>query len=180
MKQQKNRAGFTIVEMLLATAVSVMVFAAMGLVLTKCFSLWKDATAHWRLAQYTRISRERILSGGFADPSGGLLSATNTDITVSAGWDYIGYNTVTGTGGLQQIRGWEGSADDKHIQLKNGTSLWVYAQSSGLAEPEIKVDSFSAAASNDLVTIAYRLKFSTAGKTFTQLHTIQACLVNKE
>jgi prepilin-type N-terminal cleavage/methylation domain-containing protein len=180
MHPVSQKGGFTLVEMLLAVSISVMVFAAMGMVLTKCFSLWKDSTAHWRLAQYARISRERILCGGFADPSGGLLSASNAVISLDSGWKYLQYITVAGSGNLQQIRGWDGTAEDKDIQLRDGASSWVYGQGSGAVAPTIKVDSFIAAVSNDLVTISYRMRFSAAGKSFTQPHTIQACLVNKE
>lgn len=164
----------------MAVSLSVMVFFSMGIVLTRCLSLWRDATAHWRLAQYARISRERILYGGFTDPSGGLLSASNVVVSVDSGWKYIQYTTATGGSSVKQIRGWDGLATDKNIQLRDGSSPWVYGQSSGAAAPIIQVDSFVAAVTNDLVTISYRMIFSAAGKTFTQPHTIQACLVNKE
>ena len=180
MNRQKNRTGFTIIEVLLATVIAIFVFAALGLVMTKCFSLWKDATANWQLAQYARISRERILYGGFADPGGGLLSATNVVVSPDSGWNYLQYTTVTGSGSLQQVRGWSGEADDKNIQLKNGSSAWVYGQASGDADPTVKVDSFSITTTNDLVTIAYRLRLAAAGKLFTQMQTIRTCLLNKE
>lgn len=180
MNRRKYRAGFTLVELLLSVSLSIMVFAAMGLLLTKCFSLWKDATANWRLAQVARISRERILCGGFADPSGGLLSATNAVVSDSSGWNYIQYVTVAGSGVIQQIRGWGGSSDDKSIQLKKGSGDWVYAQGSGDSEPKVKADSFAVSVNNEYVTISYQVRFSAAGKVFTLPHTISASLVNKE
>ena len=173
-----RRAGFTLVEVMMASVISVMVFVAMGHMLTKCFSLWKDSTANWRLAQVARISRERILCGGFTDPSGGLLSATNATLNPSGGWGSVDYKTAAGAGVLYQIRGWPGIADE-NILLNKGASS-VYGQGSGDANPEIKVDSFVASVTNDLVKISYRLRLSAAGKTFTLPHTIQACLVNKE
>jgi len=180
MKRPGKRAGFTLVEMLLATTISIMVFAAMGILLTRCFSLWQDATAHWRLAQYARISRERILSGGFTDPRGGLLAATNAVIASATGWNNIEYGTAAAAGVVQQIRGWGGSADDKDILLKSGSSGWVYGQSAGADVPAVKVDSFAASITSNLVLISYQLRFSAAGKTFTQPHAIRACLINKE
>jgi len=187
------RAGFTFVELLLAVTISVMVFFAMGMVLTKCFSLWKDATANWRLAQYARISRERILCGGFANPSGGLLSATNVTLYMNGNWDYFQYGTVAGSGVTQLVCGW-GDEDDENTQygdpvygnllLRLGASEWAFAQSvanySYSYNTPVKVDSFAASITNDILLISYRLKFSAAGKTFTLPHTIQACLVNKE
>lgn len=186
MKLHVKNGGFTLVEVMLAVSISVMVFFAMGMVLSKCFSLWKDATANWRLAQYARISRERILCGvtnyvaGGATNQTGLLSASNAVITLSAGWSIIEYSRLDEPGVAYQIRGWSDTADDKNIQIRRGAADWVYGQSSGSAQPEIKVDSFTAAASNDIVIISYRLRTSIAGRTFTQPQTISAWLVNRE
>jgi hypothetical protein len=185
MNRKKNKTGFTLVEVLLAVSISIMVFFAMGMLLSKCFSLWKDATANWRLAQYARISRERILSGftnsvliGITNQTG-LLSATNAVVTSVSGETVLEYGRE-GELSMYQIRGWAGEADDKHIQMRKGTSAWVYGLSPGSAEPEIKVDSFTAIATNDLVTIVYRLKFFSAGKMFTQWQTITTSLLNQE
>lgn len=186
MTTAEKQTGFTLVEVLLAASVAIMVFLAMGLVLSKSFSLWKDATAHWQLAQYARISRERILCGFTNNVSGGstnlagLLSASNAVVTINSGWDYISYNKLDETDVVYQVRGWPDEADDKNIQLRKGSASWVYGQSTGSDEPGVKVDKFSASVSNDLVTIIYRLRLSSAGKTFTQWQTINACLVNKE
>lgn len=182
MKRKTNRAGFTLIEVLLAVSLSVMVFAAMGMLLNRCFSLWKDATANWRLAQYARISRERILSGGFTNPATGLLSATNAIIVPYGSWDYVEYRTVSDVGAVQQVYGWTGLAE-QDLWLKRD-SVWAYGQGVASypanAAPAVKVDSFIATVSNDIVNISYRLRFSAAGKVFTQPHTISAWLVNKE
>jgi hypothetical protein len=153
----------------------------MGLLLTKCFSLWKDATANWRLAQVARISRERILCGGFTDPAGGLLSATNATVNPSGGWDYIEYTTVAGAGAVQRVWGWTASSEQDMYLEKDGTRVFGQGVATlDMAAPAVKVDSFAAAVSNEYVNISYRVRFSAAGKTFTQPHTIRASLVNKE
>jgi prepilin-type N-terminal cleavage/methylation domain-containing protein len=180
MKARRQKKGFTLVEVMLAVSLSVMVFAAMGMVLTKCFSLWKDATAQWRLAQYSRIARERILCGGFVDPAGGLLAATNATSTTDAGWGDLVYATVAGTGGVVRVRGWVGESDGKDLLLRQGVSDWRYGLQSGSSVPEIKADFFTVVVSNDLVTVVYRLRLNAGGKTFVQPHTVRACLVNKE
>jgi prepilin-type N-terminal cleavage/methylation domain-containing protein len=186
MKHSTNRAGFTLVEVLLAVSISVMVFAAMGVLLGKCFSLWKDATAHWRLAQVARISRERILCGVVPYAFGGitnltgLLSATNVVLSMDSGWQTLAYQREGESAVFYTVRGWPGTADDKDIQLRKDVSPWVYGQSSGSAVPDVKVDSFAVSTSNDLITISYRLKLTAAGQTFTQPQTISASLVNEE
>lgn len=186
MKIRNQRAGFTLVEILLSVSISVMVFFAMGMLLTKCFSLWKDATANWRLAQYARISRERILCGVTYNASGGvtnltgLLSATNAIIASDSGWSSVTYGRIGEPGVVYTVRGWPLEADDKHVQLRRDVATWVYAQSSGSTEPDTRIDSFVAAFTNNILTVSYRLRLSAAGKTFTQPHTIQTYLINKE
>jgi hypothetical protein len=184
MNKLRKKLGFTLIEVMLATSLSIMVFFAMGVLLTKSFALWKDATAHWRMAQTSRISRERILCGitnyvfnGVTNLTG-LLSATNVVITSDAGWQTI---TYSGSGGNDfMVRGWSGEAGDKDIQLRKDGSGWEYGQTFGTAVPSVKVDFFSASVTNDVVTVSYRLRFSAAGKVFTQPHTINIALLNKE
>jgi len=182
MNRRKNRTGFTLIEVLMAVSISIMVFAAMGLLLTKCFSLWKDATAHWRLTQYARISRERILSGftNYVSEQTGLLSASEMSITEDSGWAVIEYGRMTEPGVVYQIRGWPDESSDKHIEMRRASAHWVYGLGTGTNEPAINVDSFSASASNHLVEITYRLRFSAAGKTFYQWQTITTALLNEE
>jgi hypothetical protein len=184
--RRKNRTGFTLIELLLAVSISIMVFAAMGLLLSKCFSLWKDSTAQWRLSQYARISRERILSGvtntvfGGVTNLTGLLSASNAVVTAAEGYTVIEYGRMLDPGIVYQIRGWPGEATDKHLQIRRGSSAWVYGLSSGSADPEIKVDLFTASYISNVVTITYRLQLSAAGKTFYQPQTIITSLLNEE
>ena len=187
INRRKNRTGFTLVELLLAVSVSIMVFAAMGMLLSKCFSLWKGATANWRLAQYARISRERILSGVTncviegATNQTGLLSASNAVVTTwGSGWTVVQYGRMAEPGVVYQIRGCPSEATDKDLQIKRGSDDWVYGLSTGTNAPDIKVDLFSASASNHIVTISYRLQLSAAGQTFYQWQTITTSLLNEE
>ena len=160
--KRTGKLGFTLVEVMLATVVSVMVFAAMAMVLSKGFSLWMDAMANWRLAQAACISRERILHGGFADPRDGLLSATNVSITSYSGQDCIEYSTMMGTGGVQRISGWNGAS----------SNLWLNQGSSWLnVTPKVELDSFVVNSTNR--AIVCRLKLSAAGRIFTRSLTIQ-------
>ena len=160
--KQVAKGGFTLVEIMLAAIISVMVFTAMGMVLSKSFSLWLESMANWRLSQYARISRERILRGGFADPKDGLMSATNISITSYSGRDCIEYRTLAGTNGVQRIAGWDGNSSN--IWLNQG-SLWLNAA------PTVEMDSFVVNSTDRSIT--YLLKFSAAGKTFSLSQTLQ-------
>lgn len=158
----------------------------MGLLVGKCFSLWKDSTAHWRLSQYARISRERILSGITNKVSGGvtnltgLLSASNAVVTAELGYTVINYGRMDEGSMVYQIRGWPGENENKHLEIRKGSADWVYALSSGSSEPDIKVDCFTASVTNHVVTIVYRLQLSAAGKNFYQKQTIITSLLNED
>lgn len=186
MKKRKKRAGFTLVELMLAVSLSVMVFAALGLLLNKSFSLWKESTAHWRLTQYARISRERILCGITNFPAGGvtnlpgLLAASNVVVKTDAGWTVIEYRHIAESGTVYQIRGWPGAAKDKNLEIRRGSTAWAYGLGRGIQAPNVKVDMFSATASNHVVTIIYRLQLPTAGKTLYQWQTITTSLLNED
>ena len=159
MKRTEKR-GFTLVEVMLATVIAVFVFAAMGMVLSKSFSLWLDAMANWRLAQYASLSRQRILHGGSADPRDGLMSATSVVATTYSGQNCIEYRTMIGTGGVQRICGWDGTSTKLWL---NGGGNWVDAASA------VVLDSFTV---NGTTSITYRLSFSAVGKTFALTQTI--------
>ena len=187
MNRRNNRAGFTLVELMLAMSISIMVFAAMGLLLNKSFSLWKQSTGHWRLTQYARLSRERILCGITNFPAGGvtnlpgLLAASNLLIKVDSGWTVIEYCHIAESGTVYQIRGWPGEASDKDLQIRRGSSAWAYGLSKGATAPDVKVDMFSATETNHVVSIIYRLRLSAVGKTpLYQWQTITTSLLNED
>lgn len=188
LNRQSSRRGFTLTEIMIAVTISVFVFAAMGMVLSKCFSLWKDASAHWKLAQYARISRERILHGGFANPAGGLLSATNVSIVETSFALNVGYATESNFYGVCAYTNiiyprlylldqktiapyWSGGYDDWRWGMRMDKSGTI---------PDVQVTHMIASNQNHLVTIAYRLQFSAGGKIFTQPQTIRAYLINEE
>ena len=188
MKRIHLKSGFTLPEVMMAVVVSLIVFAAMGMVLTRCFSLWLDAMAHWKMAQHARISRELILHGAFADPSGGLLSATNISIVSYSSALNVGYASEDNFYGVCVYSNitpsrmylldqktiapyWDAGWDDWSWGVKLGNSF---------PAPEVEVTHMEAALSGDLLTMIYRLQLSAAGKTFTQSQTIRAKLINYE
>jgi type II secretory pathway pseudopilin PulG len=182
MNALRKRAGFTLVEVLLAAVISVMVFTAMAVVLSRCFSLWKDAMAHWQMAQYSRVTRTRLLDGAFG-PGTGLLSTTNHTITPFGGYSYIIYYPLE-MSGFQQAYGLSGDSSVENIMLSRsvGSPAAAVAQSvtsSGGFDPPVKINNFNATDSGDVLLITYTLNFSSMGRTFTQPQTIRASLVNE-
>lgn len=187
MSSLRKKRGFTLVEMMLAVSLSVMVFAALGIILVRCFSLWKDATANWRLAQYARISRERILHGGFANPAGGLLSATNAVVTNFYGsipsvvyatdlhyYGIYGYTYLS----TPQIY----LFDQNSMGFWTAGSVtwrWALRMDQKYPAPDVQVPELSAERNGKILTIEYLLRLSAGGQTYTQPHTIEAYLVNE-
>ncbi len=176
-----RKSGFTLTELIVALTISIMVFSAMGSLLSRCFSLWMDASAHWKLAQHSRITRARILNGGFGAGSG-LLSATNATVSLYGGWDLITFYPVISPG-YREVYGWMGSSP-QNVWLKNSVDgQWAWAQSVSYfgtsSDPTVKVDSFDAVLSNKVMTINYTLNFMAMGKTNKQPQTIRAYLINQ-
>ena len=178
-----SKKGFTLVEMMMALVVSVVVFSAMGVLLTKCFSLWMDSSAHWKLAQHARITRVRILSGAF-DAGSGVLSSTNLTIESSGVWNLIQFYPVSkenrqeiwGSSSAAEENVWMRSydPDDSH-KLAWAQSVSFYGISD---EPLVTVNQFDASYSNQLLTLDYTLNLQVMGKTFEKPQTIEAYLVN--
>ncbi len=182
MKTSSQRKGFTLPEVMMALVISMVVFSAMGVLLSRCFSLWVDAQAHWKLAQHARVTRTRILYGGFGVGTG-ILSATNLVIAPYGEWRQLTFNPVSQSG-TREVYGWTGTSP-QNIWLKSSADspAWAFAQSVssyGITEtPLVTADDFIASLSNQLLTISYTLNFSAMGKNFEHPQTIQAYLVNE-
>lgn len=165
-------------EILLATAISVMVFTALGALLTRSCTLWMDAMANWKLAQHARVARARLLDGGFG-PGTGWMSASNVTKAVVSGEAYVQYNLLE-TNGTFRSYGWASSSADKDIRLWNGGSLWTLGQSVAATNytHNVGVELFVPSLTNNTVSATYQMRLSAMGKTFTQPCTVSVYLIN--
>lgn len=180
MKQRCEKSGFTLIEVMMALALAVVVFVAMGSILSRSFSLWLSSNAQWQMAQHARVARARLLDGGFGAGTG-LLSSSNVTIAYKSGEAYVSYEPLTKLGGIWQAYGWTNAAAGKDIRLLGGASNnWALGQNVAASNymSSTKVDLFRPFFTNGTVTITYRLLFSAAGKTFEQPCTVSAYLVN--
>lgn len=184
MKNPGNKAGFTLVEILLSVVISVLVFGAMGVLLTRSFTLWMDAMANWQLAQHAQVARVRLLDGGFGAGSG-LLNATRSNLTIAAasGENYVQYSPLVGTGGVFRAYGWSAQdyASTRNIRLRNASSVFVVGQNVAASsyQTNISVCSFSIAPiSNKVLWVNYELYYKLMGKTFTRPCTVRAYIGN--
>jgi prepilin-type N-terminal cleavage/methylation domain-containing protein len=183
---KKTRSGFTLPEVLLAITLSVMVFAALGTLLSRSFSIWYDGMAQWKLATHARVTRIRLLDGGFGKGTG-LLSSTNHTLHTFGGYEYVQYNPVK-SGEIYQCFGWVPTITAENVWLYNEdsavTAVWAYGQSVknlGAEAPDVKVSGFSVELSEDnVLEMSYMLRSTAAGKTFEQPQTIRVVLLNSE
>jgi hypothetical protein len=181
-----RRSGFTLVEVLLSTVIAVLVFAAMGAVLGKGFSLWMDGTTHWHLAQQSRVARARMLSGP-QGPGTGVLSISQVN-AVDRGndWSTLKYH-VSATGDEFWLRGFvtEASQANQSLFIKNndtGEESWaiiVGQKGNQYAQPDISTSSFDAQLNGDVLTLDYVMRYRRGGRLYEQPQQITAHLVNK-
>lgn len=182
MRRLRKKSGFTLTEVMIAVTISILVFSAMATLLTRCFSMWVEAQAHWKLAQHARVTRSRILYGGFGTGTG-LLSATNVTVSdYGSVWKKIDFYPVT-EGDLFEVYGWVGT-NAANIWLHDTVpNTWAWAQTvslNGLSEtPLVMASDFDASVTNQVVTMDYTLKFSAMGKVFELPQTIEVFLVNE-
>lgn len=183
MKRLRKKSGFTLTEVMIAVTISILVFSAMATLLSRCFSMWLEAQAHWKLAQHARVTRTRLLYGGFGTGTG-LLSATNVTVSdYGTSWRKIDFYPVTEGGDLFEIYGWKDTspANVWLRDVENGT--WSWAQTVGVlgssTTPLVMASDFVASVTNQLVTMNYTLKFSAMGKVFELPQTVEAVLVNE-
>lgn len=179
---KQTRSGFTLPEVLLATALSVMVFFALGTLLTRSFSVWYNGMAQWKLAQHARVTRIRLLDGGFGKGTG-LLSSKEHEILPSDTWTILKYTPVL-SGSAFEIHGWSSDSSSEDMRLKDASGQWAYGQSVknyGGEAPDVKINEFDATLVNaNTMEITYMLRFSAAGRNFEQPQTIRAIMLNTD
>jgi prepilin-type N-terminal cleavage/methylation domain-containing protein len=186
MKTEPCR-GFTLVEVLLSTVIAVLVFAAMGSLLVKGFSVWSDATAYWHLAQQSRVARARILSGG-EGPGTGILSVSKIyDIDKGEDWSTVKY-AVSRINNEFWLRGFvtEASQANQSLFIKDNTTgeeswaIIVGEKGSEYAMPDLSASSFDAELNGDVLTLNYVLRYRAGGRRYEQAQRIMAYLINKD
>ncbi len=182
-----QRSGFTIVEILVALSISSLVFVAMSSVLSRCFAVWRDSTAHWELAQQAKQTRVRLLHNTFLEGSG-LLSADYIRIRSSLmDFDLLedpsNYRLYAGTtvsenfpAYFQKPSGipnkkrffWLTMAAQRHSDIKIRTP------------PSVSMNYFTPTLNpaGDVLTLEYTLKKQFGGKVYEQKQVVTIHLIN--
>lgn len=179
--KRKNSKGFTLTEMMMAIVISAIVFSAMATLLSRCFSLWLEAQAQWKLAQHARVTRLQILNGGFGLGTG-VISASNVTVSAYGSWRKVTFHPVGGAGEYA-VYGWPGTSA-QNVWLQNPDGDWAWAQNVsqyGSSEASsVLVNDFSAEVTNQTIRMSYTLTLSAIGRTFELPQLIETHLVNNE
>ena len=181
MKRKKK--GFTLVEVLVASTISVAVFFAMGTVLVKGFALWRDGASRWYLAQRARVARVRLLNFGY-NAGSGMLASSNIVVGTANNYVTIDYTPQDGDETIRLYGGHTGTGK-RHpyfFRPSNPKKYWFleYAKKKWSERPSVRTRYFTASVDtdNEVLTISYDLYYSNGGKTYVQPQTITAYLVN--
>ncbi len=181
-----RKKGFTLVEMMMSLVISVVVFSAMGVLLTKTVSLWLDGAGRWYLANQARAARARILSGGMGAGTGMLSLNEITSIKKNPNWCTMKYK-VASSSTKYWIRGSVANPASKNRSVfiksnKGGGKIWlmmVGRKKGPQSEPDVRTDSFDLDLTGRVLTVRYNLTFRTGGRVYEQPQVIRAYLVNE-
>lgn len=192
---RSSLCGFTLVEMLLATVISVVVFSAMGALLVKTLQLWGEGVGQFHVARVARVARARLLSGGMG-PGTGLLSVNAiTSVKTNTQWCTLDYD-VAARSEKFTVRG---SVDDdspanKSVFIKSnqgGGQTWLAMVGTKRGQqnlPDVTAMWFDATRSNQwfgasqtnkYLTVSYMLSWEFGGKTYDYPQVIQSYLINE-
>ncbi len=188
-KMIRQKEGFTLVEVMISMAISVMVFAAMGSLLVKTLRLWGEGAGEFHLANQARAARARLMNGGIIPdlgPGTGLLSISEvTSIKTNPNWCTLEYQAAA----LDNKFWIEGSVDntapaDKSVFIKaNKGAGQSWLMMIGIKRgqqnlPDVKATTCNMTYSNKVLSVRYILSYDVAGKTYEYPQIIQAYLIN--
>lgn len=182
----RNRAGFTLVEMMLSVVISVMVFSAMGVLLVKTLRLWGEGSGQFHLASTARAARARLMSGGMS-PGTGILSITNINsVSMGSSWGVLKYKTAAHSENFM-IKGSvnEDAPANNSIFIKNisdGEKTWLTKVGDrrwGVHLPDVKANALNVVQGDKTLSIYYILSWEFGGKTYEYPQVLQAYLVNE-
>ncbi len=180
---KRKKAGFTVVEVLVASSISMLVFITMGLILVKGFSLWRDGASRWYLTQRARVARVRLLNHSYS-AGNGMLASSNIVVGTDGSWVTINYTPQDSTTPLCLYGGTAGSGKKSPYFYRpdNPKRYWFleFAKKKGATKPPVRTTEFQASVdtTNEVLTVSYNLHYSNGGREYVQPQTITAYLIN--
>ncbi len=165
MKKGNHAPGFTLSEVLVASALSGLVLAIFMTLLLKSLGLWRDGMARLQLSEHSRVTRERILHG--INGQFGLRNASRAQVVYST--NRINFTELS-TG-----------ATNTFTVLLNANQPAAYSNAAGrylLVQGRTFVDQASIAGNSNTLNIDLTLAVTNGWKKYTQPQQIKVYLLN--
>ena len=163
MKTAKHQAAFTLTELLVASALSVMVVAMVLTLLVKNLEIWRDSMARLQLSEHSRIIRERVLHG--INGQFGLRHARRSQLAYAT--DQILFNDVTSSNVMILIL------------ASNQPAAWLdYTGTNSIRDGTI-VDKIALSTNGNILNIDLTLAIISKGKKYSQPQQIRVYMLNE-
>ncbi len=163
MKTAKHQAAFTLTEMLVASALSVMVVTMVLTLLVKNLEVWRDSMARLQLSEHSRIIRERVLHG--INGQFGLRHARRSQLAYAT--DQILFNDVTSSNVMILIL------------ASNQPAAWLdYTGTNSIRDGTV-VDKIALSTNGNILNIDLTLAIISKGKKYSQPQQIRVYMLNE-
>jgi len=163
MKTAKHQAAFTLTEVLVASALSVMVVTMSLTLLVKNLEIWRDSMARLQLSEHSRIIRERVLHG--INGQFGLRHARRSQLAYTT--DQILFNDVTSSNVMILIL------------ASNQPAAWLdYTGTNSIRDGTI-VDKIALSTNGNILNIDLTLAIISKGKKYSQPQQIRVYMLNE-
>ncbi len=163
MKTAKHQAAFTLTEVLVASALSVIVVTMALTLLVKNLEIWRDSMARLQLSEHSRIIRERVLHG--INGQFGLRHARRSQLAYTT--DQILFNDVTSSNVMILIL------------ASNQPAAWLdYTGTNSIRDGTV-VDKIALSTNGNILNIDLTLAIISKGKKYSQPQQIRVYMLNE-
>ena len=163
MKTAKHQAAFTLTEVLVASALSVIVVTMVLTLLVKNLEIWHDSMARLQLSEHSRIIRERVLHG--INGQFGLRHARRSQLAYTT--DQILFNDVTSSNVMILIL------------ASNQPAAWLDYTGTNSIRNGTVVDKIALSTNGNILNIDLTLAIISKGKKYSQPQQIRVYMLNE-
>ena len=163
MKTAKHQAAFTLTEVLIASALSVIVVTMVLTLLVKNLEVWRDSMARLQLSEHSRIIRERVLHG--INGQFGLRHARRSQLAYAT--DQILFNDVTSSNVMILIL------------ASNQPAAWLDYTGTNSIRNGTFVDKIALSTNGNILNIDLTLAIISKGKKYSQPQQIRVYMLNE-
>lgn len=169
-----RRAGFTLPEVLIATAITAVVMSQIVVALVTSQRLFEATVADLELSLQSRALREKLLFDITAE-DGGLMNASQSELSVEnpsagSGWgNGLKFKPKKGSGNRLAL------GTNKKLKADRGSEAWL-GRGPGTFRSE---DVFKVVSSNGTILVNMDLVISISNRKYEQKHQAQSQIMNE-